>query len=160
MKTVIVTGASSGIGFAIAEAYLKRGYNVVGNARTLDRLQTAAAQWGNPSNFLPVAGDIADPATAKVLFERAIAADHNKFYSDLKRLLAPSTCVASTAIDAGVTPRMREASPSERGRRSLSFSRASREAKSMKEIFGACESSLKGLAPPAPRAGSKRASGQ
>ncbi|MFS2002268.1 SDR family NAD(P)-dependent oxidoreductase [Duganella sp. CT11-25] len=74
MKTVIVTGASSGIGFAIAEAYLKRGYNVVGNARTLDRLQTAAAQWGNPANFLPVAGDIADPATAKALFERAVAA--------------------------------------------------------------------------------------
>lgn len=74
MKTVIVTGASSGIGFAIAEAYLKRGYNVVGNARTLDRLQTAAAQWGNPSNFLPVAGDIADPATARALFARAVAA--------------------------------------------------------------------------------------
>ena len=27
-KTVIVTGASSGIGFAIADAFLKRGYNV------------------------------------------------------------------------------------------------------------------------------------
>jgi NAD(P)-dependent dehydrogenase (short-subunit alcohol dehydrogenase family) len=74
MKTVIVTGASSGIGFSIAEAYLKRGYNVVGNARTLDRLQTAAAKLGNPSHFLPVAGDIAEPATAKALFERAIAA--------------------------------------------------------------------------------------
>ncbi|GJI87255.1 SDR family NAD(P)-dependent oxidoreductase [Duganella hordei] len=74
MKTVIVTGASSGIGFSIAEAYLKRGYNVVGNARTLDRLQTAAAKLGNPANFLPVAGDIAEPATAKALFERAIAA--------------------------------------------------------------------------------------
>ncbi|MQA18678.1 SDR family NAD(P)-dependent oxidoreductase [Rugamonas rivuli] len=74
MKTVIVTGASSGIGFATAEAYIKRGYNVVGNARTLDRLQTAAAQWGNPANFLPVAGDIADPATATLLFERAVAA--------------------------------------------------------------------------------------
>jgi NAD(P)-dependent dehydrogenase (short-subunit alcohol dehydrogenase family) len=74
MKTVIVTGASSGIGFSIAEAYLKRGYNVVGNARTLDRLQTAAAKLGNPVNFLPVAGDIAEPATAKALFGRAIAA--------------------------------------------------------------------------------------
>jgi NAD(P)-dependent dehydrogenase (short-subunit alcohol dehydrogenase family) len=74
MKTVIVTGASSGIGFSIAEAYLKRGYNVVGNARTLDRLQTAAAKLGNPANFLPVAGDIAEPATAKDLFERAVAA--------------------------------------------------------------------------------------
>ncbi|MGV7207810.1 SDR family NAD(P)-dependent oxidoreductase [Oxalobacteraceae bacterium A2-2] len=73
-KTVIVTGASSGIGYAIAEAYLKRGYNVVGNARTLERLQAAAAQLGQPANFLPVAGDIAKPETARALFERAIAA--------------------------------------------------------------------------------------
>jgi NAD(P)-dependent dehydrogenase (short-subunit alcohol dehydrogenase family) len=74
MKTVIVTGASSGIGFGIAEAYLKRGYNVVGNARTMDRLTAAAEQLGNPANFLPVAGDISEPATAKKLFESAIAA--------------------------------------------------------------------------------------
>ncbi|SFV09886.1 SDR family NAD(P)-dependent oxidoreductase [Pseudoduganella namucuonensis] len=74
MKTVIVTGASSGIGFALARAYLERGDNVVGNARTMDRLLTAAAMLGDPPNFLPVAGDIALPATAKELFERAIAA--------------------------------------------------------------------------------------
>jgi len=73
-KTVIVTGASSGIGFAVAKAYLERGYNVVGNARTLARLESAAAKLGNPSNFLPVAGDIALPATAAALFEQAIAA--------------------------------------------------------------------------------------
>lgn len=73
-KTVIVTGASSGIGFAIAKAYLERGYNVVGNARTLARLESAAAKLGNPANFLPVAGDISLPATAAVLFEQAIAA--------------------------------------------------------------------------------------
>lgn len=73
-KTVIVTGASSGIGFAVAKAYLERGYNVVGNARTLARLESAAAKLGNPANFLPVAGDIALPATAAALFEQAIAA--------------------------------------------------------------------------------------
>lgn len=73
-KTVIVTGASSGIGFAIAKAYLARGYNVVGNARTLERLQAAAAELGKPANFLPVAGDIALPSTAAALFEQAIAA--------------------------------------------------------------------------------------
>lgn len=73
-KTVIVTGASSGIGFAVAEAYLKRGYNVVGNARTIERLKQAADRLGNPSNFVLVAGDIALPATAKALFERAVQA--------------------------------------------------------------------------------------
>ncbi|MES3020453.1 MAG: SDR family oxidoreductase [Pseudomonadota bacterium] len=73
-KTVIVTGASSGIGFAIARAYLGRGYNVVANARTLERLESAASKLGNPTNLLLVAGDIALPATAKAMFERAIAA--------------------------------------------------------------------------------------
>ena len=73
-KTVVVTGASSGIGFAIAKAYLERGYNVVGNARTLERLQAAAAKLGNPTNFLLVAGDIALASTAAALFERGIAA--------------------------------------------------------------------------------------
>ena len=71
-KTVIVTGASSGLGFAIAKAYLARGDNVVGNARTLDRLQTAAAQLGNPANFLAVPGDIGAPETADTLFQRAV----------------------------------------------------------------------------------------
>jgi len=73
-KTVIVTGASSGIGFAVAEAYLKRGYNVVGNARTIERLKVASDKLGNPSNFLLVPGDIAKPETAKALFERAVQA--------------------------------------------------------------------------------------
>jgi len=73
-KTVIVTGASSGIGFAVAEAYLKRGYNVVGNARTIERLKEAADKLGNPSNFVLVPGDIAKAATAKALFARAVEA--------------------------------------------------------------------------------------
>ena len=72
IKTVIVTGASSGIGFAIARAYLQRGDNVVANARTLERLQSAALQLGQPANLLLVAGDIAEPNTAKRLVDAAI----------------------------------------------------------------------------------------
>ncbi|CAI0706058.1 Gluconate 5-dehydrogenase [Serratia quinivorans] len=71
VKTVIVTGASSGLGFAIAQAYLARGYNVVGNARSLERLQAAAELLGNPVNLLLVPGDIALPETATLLFEQA-----------------------------------------------------------------------------------------
>lgn len=73
-RTVIITGASSGIGLALAKAYLERGFNVVGNARTQERLIQAAGKLGNPDNFLLVEGDIADKATAKELFERAVAA--------------------------------------------------------------------------------------
>lgn len=71
-KTVIVTGASSGLGYAIAEAYLARGHNVVGNARTAERLEAAVEKLGNPRNFVGVPGDIGVPATAKALFAQAI----------------------------------------------------------------------------------------
>lgn len=70
-KTVIITGASSGIGLAIAAAFLEQGHQVVGNARTTARLDQAARQLGHPTGFLPVEGDIADPATAEALFARA-----------------------------------------------------------------------------------------
>jgi NAD(P)-dependent dehydrogenase (short-subunit alcohol dehydrogenase family) len=72
-RTIIVTGASSGIGLAIAQAYLQRGDNVVGNARTIERLAAAAAAVGDPKNFLLVPGDIGRPETAHTLFERATA---------------------------------------------------------------------------------------
>lgn len=70
-KTIVITGASSGIGLALAEAYLRRGDNVVGNARTMARLEEAAARLPNAANFLPVAGDVASPATAKAIVDQA-----------------------------------------------------------------------------------------
>lgn len=70
-RTVIITGASSGLGFALAEAFLERGDNVVGNARSQARLEQAAARLGNPSRFIGVAGDIAEQGTAQRLFASA-----------------------------------------------------------------------------------------
>lgn len=71
--SVVITGASSGIGLALAKAYLERGANVVGNARTRERLDQAREQLGNPDNFIGVDGDIADPHTAAKLFAAAEA---------------------------------------------------------------------------------------
>ena len=70
-KTVIVTGASSGIGLGIAQAFLHRGDQVVGIARDAGRLAAVAA---DPA-FLAVAGDVADPATA----QRAVAQAVERF---------------------------------------------------------------------------------
>src|SRR2546430_15107074 len=36
-KTIIVTGASQGIGAAVANLFLDRGYNVVGNSRKISQ---------------------------------------------------------------------------------------------------------------------------
>nr|WP_298146522.1 SDR family NAD(P)-dependent oxidoreductase [uncultured Pseudomonas sp.] len=71
-RTVVITGASSGIGLGLARAYLARGFNVVGNARSEARLADAAETLGGNGRFLGVTGDIADPATAPRLIERAI----------------------------------------------------------------------------------------
>ncbi|HCT40873.1 MAG TPA: 3-oxoacyl-ACP reductase [Moraxellaceae bacterium] len=72
-RTVVITGASSGIGLGLAAAYLRRGFNVVGNARTAERLQAARQALGNPASFLAVPGDIGLPGTARHVFEQAIA---------------------------------------------------------------------------------------
>lgn len=71
-KTVVITGASSGIGFGLAKAFLASGFNVVGNARSEARLAEARTELGNPDNFIGVAGDIAHPATAKRIFQVGI----------------------------------------------------------------------------------------
>lgn len=73
-KTVIITGASSGIGLGLVKAFLDKGYNVVGNARSRSGLDDAAAQLGHPAGFIGVAGDIAAPATSTALIAKAIEA--------------------------------------------------------------------------------------
>ena len=58
-KTMIVTGASQGIGAGVTKAFLDRGYNVVANARTMSKSDLA------PSDRLAaVEGNIGDPSTA------------------------------------------------------------------------------------------------
>jgi NAD(P)-dependent dehydrogenase (short-subunit alcohol dehydrogenase family) len=71
-KTTIVTGASSGIGLALARAFLARGYTVIGNARTQARLKKAADGLESPDRFVSVEGDIGRPEVGKRLFDVAL----------------------------------------------------------------------------------------
>ncbi|MEL7537013.1 MAG: SDR family oxidoreductase [Pseudomonadota bacterium] len=59
-RTAIVTGASTGIGFAIAQRFLNDGFNVVMNARTAKDLNAAFDSLGAPANARVLVGDIAD----------------------------------------------------------------------------------------------------
>jgi NAD(P)-dependent dehydrogenase (short-subunit alcohol dehydrogenase family) len=72
-KTVVITGVSSGIGLGLAEAFLKEGYNVVGLARSSERLQAAAAHLNAGEHFLAVSGDVGKPESARLAFEKAFA---------------------------------------------------------------------------------------
>jgi len=66
-KTVIVTGASQGIGAAVVQAFLDRGYNVVATSRSI----TKAGFAPSPSLAL-VDGDIGQAATAEKVAKTAI----------------------------------------------------------------------------------------
>jgi NAD(P)-dependent dehydrogenase (short-subunit alcohol dehydrogenase family) len=72
-NTIVITGATSGIGLGLAKAFLKEGYNVVGTGRSAERLQSAAAQLNAGDRFLGVAGDVGKPGSAKKAFDQAIA---------------------------------------------------------------------------------------
>ena len=67
-KTVIVTGASQGIGAAVVQAFLARGYNVVGTARNATKSKELSAS----EQLALVDGDIGQFETAKKVAELAI----------------------------------------------------------------------------------------
>jgi len=71
-KTVVITGASSGIGLGVAEAYLQRGDNVVLNARDEARLTAVAERLGHTDRVAVVAGDVGEQDTRRRLIETAV----------------------------------------------------------------------------------------
>jgi NAD(P)-dependent dehydrogenase (short-subunit alcohol dehydrogenase family) len=66
-KTVIVTGASQGIGAAIVRAFLDRDYNVVGSARSF-----SDESFSPSANLALVKGDIGQATTADRIAQTAI----------------------------------------------------------------------------------------
>jgi NAD(P)-dependent dehydrogenase (short-subunit alcohol dehydrogenase family) len=71
-KTVLITGASSGIGLDVARGFLAAGSNVVLNARNVAKLESATATLGNQDRVALVAGDIGNPETGVNLVNTAI----------------------------------------------------------------------------------------
>jgi NAD(P)-dependent dehydrogenase (short-subunit alcohol dehydrogenase family) len=70
-STAIVTGASSGIGVALAGGLARAGARVVLAARRIERLQALAQQLSEQgASALPLALDLQDPKAAGGLFER------------------------------------------------------------------------------------------
>jgi NAD(P)-dependent dehydrogenase (short-subunit alcohol dehydrogenase family) len=68
MSTAVVTGGSRGLGRALSQALVARGWNLVVNARDADALHAA---WAREPRVTEIAGDVADPAHRRTLVEAA-----------------------------------------------------------------------------------------
>jgi short-subunit dehydrogenase len=73
-KVIWITGASSGIGKALAEAYCKLGYRIIITARREQELLSLKNSCENPENIVVLTHDLADYTAAKEKVELAIAA--------------------------------------------------------------------------------------
>ena len=71
-QTVIVTGASTGIGNAITRLFLEKGFNVIMNSSNISKLESAHASFGSPRNAILVAGNISDKAIGQKLVKTAV----------------------------------------------------------------------------------------
>lgn len=72
MKTIIITGASTGIGKTIAELFLEKGYNLVINSANSANLETTFNELGNPEKVAMVQGDVSQISTGEKLVQTAI----------------------------------------------------------------------------------------
>lgn len=71
-QTVIITGASSGIGLETARYFLNQGDNVVINSQTAVKLEKVYHELGAGENLAMVAGNVSDKTTGEALVKTAL----------------------------------------------------------------------------------------
>lgn len=72
-KSIVVTGASSGMGQAIVELFAKEGANVIAVARRKERLDALAAALEDvPGKVIPFVGDVSAETTNEAMIDLAV----------------------------------------------------------------------------------------
>jgi NAD(P)-dependent dehydrogenase (short-subunit alcohol dehydrogenase family) len=68
-STALITGASRGLGLALAKALAQRGWNLILDARDAVALQAAERELADLSRVIAIAGDVGDPTHREKLAE-------------------------------------------------------------------------------------------
>ncbi|WP_110457284.1 SDR family NAD(P)-dependent oxidoreductase [Shewanella algidipiscicola] len=71
---ILITGASSGLGAALATQYAEEGHTVTISGRSAERLHTVSEQH---TNIHPIAADLANEASVTMLFDKLSASTPN-----------------------------------------------------------------------------------
>lgn len=75
-RTIVITGASSGIGAAVSELYIKAGHRVAALARRTDRMEELRSRFANePGEWLPISCDVLKDSEIK----QAVETIHGKW---------------------------------------------------------------------------------
>src|SRR5437588_8323585 len=69
MRTALITGASRGLGRALARALSERGWRLVIDARGVTDLEAAASELRERTDVVAVAGDISDESHCRALID-------------------------------------------------------------------------------------------
>ncbi|HET9979069.1 MAG TPA: SDR family oxidoreductase [Ktedonobacterales bacterium] len=70
-RTILITGASRGLGLALARQLARDGWTLLIDARGADALEVARAELAAETRVIAIAGDVSDPAHRATLAEAA-----------------------------------------------------------------------------------------
>ncbi len=71
-KVAVITGASMGIGEALAKLFVEEGARVVLSSRDLERVEAARRRIGNIDRTIAIACDVSDPAQSAALLQATL----------------------------------------------------------------------------------------
>ncbi len=107
-RVALVTGASQGLGLALAEALADRGWRLVLDARRADRLERATAALARRTTVRSIAGDVADAAHRDALAAAVAELGRLDLLVNNASTLGASPLPALASIDAAVLRRILE----------------------------------------------------
>ena len=90
MPVAVVTGASRGLGLALARELVRRGWRLIVDARDEAALRRAVGDLGAAGQVSAIAGDVADPGHRQEIVEAATRAGSVSLLVNNASLLGPS----------------------------------------------------------------------